>query len=73
MYKKLNERGYWLIEMNIRKIIQASAFSLIALNLVQKAVLHFLLNVLDCIKSALQNKQVMTFNEEHLKEKSWKH
>ena len=46
--------------MNIRKTLKASAFSLIALNLVEKSVLHFVLIMLDYIKSTLRRKQLST-------------
>ena len=57
--------------MNIRKTLQASAFSLIALNLVQKSVLQILLIMVGHVKSAIQNKQQIitstqsTFTENH--------
>ena len=56
--------------MNIRKTLQAPAFSLIALNLVGKSVLHILLIMVDYVKSSIQNKQQInsaqsTFNENH--------
>ena len=57
MLRALNEKSYRFIEMNIRKIVQASAFSLIALKLVEKSVLHILLIMVDYVKSAIQNKQ----------------
>ena len=60
MHRALNEKSYWLIEMNIRKTLQAPAFSLIALNLVEKSVLHILLIMVDYVKSAIQNKQQIT-------------
>ena len=60
-------KSYWLIEMNIRKTLQASAFNFIVLNLVEKAVLHFLLIMLDYIKSTLWKKQLITSKAEHLK------
>ena len=56
-----------LIEMNIRKTLQASAFSFIALNLAEKAVLDLHLIILDYIKSALRKKQLIPSNAEHLK------
>ena len=59
--------------MNIRKALQASAFSFIVLNLVEKAVFHFLLIIADYIKSALRKKQQITSNAEHFKGKSSKH
>ena len=43
------------------------------INLAEKAVLHFLLIMQDCIKSVLQKKQLITSNAEHLKEKSSKY
>ena len=59
--------------MSGRKALQASVFSFIVLNLADKAVLHFLLIMLDYIKSALRKKHLITSNAEHLKGKSWKH
>ena len=57
MHRALNAKSYWLIEINIRKTLQAQAFSFIALNLVQKSVLHILFIMVDYVKSALRNKQ----------------
>ena len=54
--------------MNIRKTLQASAFSLIALNLVEKSVLHILLIMVDYVKSAIQNKQQITSTQSTFKE-----
>ena len=56
--------------MNIRKTLQASLFSFIALNSVVKFVLHILLITVDYVKSAIQNKQQIpstqsTFKENH--------
>ena len=68
MHRALNEKSYWLIEMNIRKTLQASAFSLIALNLVEKSVLHILLIMVDYVKSAIQNKQQITSTQSTFKE-----
>ena len=51
--------------MKTRNTLQASAFSFIALNLVEKAVLHILLIMVDYLKSALRNKQQITSNAEH--------
>ena len=56
--------------MNIRKTLKTSAFSLVALNLVEKSVLHILLIMVDYVKSSIQNKQQITstqstFNENH--------
>ena len=54
-----SKSSYWLIdEMNIRKTLQASAFSFIVLNLAEKAVLHFFLIMLNYIMSALRRKQL---------------
>ena len=39
--------------MNIRKTLQASPFSFIVLNLVEKAILHFLLIMVDYVKGAM--------------------
>ena len=47
--------------MNIRKAIQAQAFSFIVPNLVEKALLIMLEYTLYYIKSALRNKQLITF------------
>ena len=69
MCRALNERIYWLIEMNIGKTPQALVFSFIVLNLVEKAVLHFLSNMLDYIKRDLRNKQLVTSNADNLKGK----
>ena len=70
MYRALNEKGYWLIKMNIGKTLQTSAFSLIALNLIEKPVLHILLIMVGHVKSDIQNKQQITstqrtFTENH--------
>ena len=54
------------------KILQVSAFSFIVLNLIKKAVLHFLSNMMDYIKSTLRNKQLTTSNADSFKGKSWK-
>ena len=51
-----------MIEMNMRKTLQALAFSFIILNLAEKAVLHCLIVMLGCIKSALRKKQLITSN-----------
>ena len=59
--------------MNTKKTLQASAFSFIDLSLAEKSVLHFLLLMLDYIKSTLLEKQLITSNAERLKEKLWKH
>ena len=65
MHSALNEKSYWLIEMNIRKTLQASALCFIVLNLVEKSVLHILLIMVDYVKSTLRNKQQITSNAEH--------
>ena len=70
MHRALNEKSYRLTEMNIRKTLQAAAFSLIALNLVEKPVLHILLIMVGHVKSTIQNKQQIistqnTFTENH--------
>ena len=54
-----------MIEVNIRKTLQASVFSFIVLNLVEKAVFKFLLIMLDYVRGALQNKQQITSNAVH--------
>ena len=69
MCKAVNERSYWLIEMNIKKTLVPSALSFLVLNSVEKAVLHYA----ELYKSALRNKQLITFNADNLKGKSWKH
>ena len=56
-YRAVNERSYWLTEMNVRKTLQASAFSFIVLNAAEKAVLHFFLIMLSYIMSALRKNQ----------------
>ena len=76
MCRAVNERSYWLIEMNIKKTLLPSALSFLVLNLVKKAVLHYAglyFTGLYFTQSALQNKQLITSNAENLKEKSWKH
>ena len=54
----------------IRKTLQSSAFGFIVLNLVEKAVIDFLLIRLEYIESALRSKKLMTSNIAHLKGKS---
>ena len=54
--------------MNISKTLQASAFSFIALNLVEKYVLHILLITVDYVKSAIQSKQHITSAHSTFKE-----
>ena len=51
-----------------KKTLQASAFSLIALNLVEKSVLHILLIMVDYVKSALRKKQQITSTQSTFKE-----
>ena len=46
--------------MKITKKLQASAFSSTALNLVEKAVLHILLIMVEYVKRALRNRQHIT-------------
>ena len=70
-YRALNERSYWLIEMNIRKTLQASTFSFIVLNLAEKAVLHFFLIILNYIMSALRKKQLQLPRQSTLKKNRW--
>ena len=65
MHRALNEKNYWLIEINIRKTLQASAFSLIVLNLTEKAVLHILLIMVDYVQNSLPNKQQITSKAEN--------
>ena len=68
MHRVHNEKSYWLIEMNPRITLQASAFSFISLNLVEKSVLHILLTMVDYVKSALRNKQQITSTQNTFKE-----
>ena len=63
MCRAVNERSPWLIEMNIKKTLQASAVSFLVLNLVKKAVLHYA----GLYKSALRNNQLITSNADNLK------
>ena len=44
MYKSAKWKSYWLIETDIRKTLQALAFSFTVLNLAEKAFLHFPFN-----------------------------
>ena len=69
MCRVVNKRRYWLIEMNIKNKLLPSALSFLVLNLVEKAVLHYA----GLYKRALQNKELITFNADNLKGKSWKH
>ena len=46
--------------MNIRNTLQSSIFSFLVLILAEKTVLHLLIIMLDCIKSALRKKQLPT-------------
>ena len=55
--------------MNFRKTPQTSVSSFMVLNVVEKAVLHFLVNTLHYIKRALRNKQMVTLNADNLKGK----
>ena len=57
--------------MNIRKTLQASAFSFVALNLPEKAVLHFFLIMLNYIMSALRKKQLQLPTQSTLKKNHW--
>ena len=52
MCRAVNERSYWLIEMNIKKTLLPSALNFLVLNLVEEAVLHYA----GLYKSALWNK-----------------
>ena len=67
--RAVNERSYWLIEMNIKKTLLPSALGFLVLNLVEKAVLHYA----GLYKSALRKKQLITSNADNLKGKSLKH
>ena len=66
MCKAVNERSYWLIEMNIKKTLLPSALRFLVLNLVERAVLRYA----GLYKRALRNKQLITFNADNLKGKS---
>ena len=55
-------------ETNIKKTLQASAFSFSVINLVEKALSHYA----GLYKSALRNNQLITSNADNLKGKSWK-
>ena len=57
--------------MNIRKTLQALAFSFVALNLPEKAVLHFFLIMLNYIMSALRKKQLQLPTQSTLKKNHW--
>ena len=57
--------------MNIRETLQASDFSFIVLNLVEKAVLDSTLIMLDNVGSTLRSKQQINSNTKHFKGKSW--
>ena len=57
--------------MNIRKTLQASAFSFIVLNLAEKAVLHLFLIMLNYIMSALRKKQLQLPTQSTLKKNHW--
>ena len=59
--------------MKTRKRLEASAFSLIALNLVEKAVLRIFLIMVDYVKDALRIRQQIPSNAAHFQGKSWKH
>ena len=63
MCRAVNKRSSWLIEMNIKKTLQASGLSFLVLNLVKKAVLNYA----GLHKSALGNKQLITSNADNLK------
>ena len=68
MYRAVNERSYWLIEINFKKTLLPSSLSFVVLNLVEKAVLHYA----GLYKNTLRNKQLIISNADNLKEKSWK-
>ena len=51
--------------MNIRKALQAPAFSLIFPKLVKKSVSDILLIMVDYVKSTIQNNQQITFKENY--------
>ena len=52
--------------MNIRKTLQEIIFSFIALTLVEKAVIHFLLVISDYVKSTQRNKQQITSKTDYV-------
>ena len=41
MWRTVNEKSHWLIEMNIKKTLLPSTLSLLVLNLLENAVLHY--------------------------------
>ena len=47
----VNEKNYWLIEMNNRKTLQALFFGFIVLNLVEKSVLRFFFKYAELYKT----------------------
>ena len=56
--------------MKTRKRLQALTFSFIALNVVEKAVLHIFLIKVDYVKNALRNRQQIPSKAEHFQGKS---
>ena len=58
-----------MIEMNIKKTLQATAFGFLVLNLVEEVVLLYA----GLYKSTLRNKQPITSNIDNLNRKSWRH
>ena len=57
--------------MNIRKTLQASAFSFKVLNLAEKTVSHFFLIMLNYIMSAQRKKQLQLPTQSTLKKNHW--
>ena len=66
MYRVLKERSYRLIKMNIRKTLQEIVFSFIALTLVEKTVIHFLLVISDYVKNTQRKKQQLTSKTDYV-------
>ena len=65
MHRALNESSYRFIKMKIRKRLQTLSFSFIAVNLVEKPVLHIFFIMVDYVKSAPRSRQQIPSNEEH--------
>ena len=49
------------------------AFSFIALNLVERTILHIFLIMVHYVKNTIPNRQQILSNAEYFQEKSWKH
>ena len=55
----------WLKWISVKHYSQVPNFRFRALNLVEKALLNFLLIMLNYVKNALLNKEQINFNAEH--------